>query len=150
MKAYVLDHRRLVFAGDAAQTLDAHRMGKKEAGGILLGRVYPSEVVVEVATTPVRGDRAGRFFFERHADSAQAAVVAAWTATAGERIYLGEWHSHPARAGEPSGRDRQMILNNWRDAKMEIDFLLLVVLGRERDWIGAVDAGGLRQLRAAL
>lgn len=146
MKTYVLDERRLVFAPDSAQTLDAYRMGKKEAGGIFLGRVYPSEVVVEVATTPVRADKAGRFFFERHADSAQAAVVAAWNATAGEQIYLGEWHSHPARVGEPSGRDRQMIQNNWRDAKMEIDFLLLVVLGRERDWVGAIDAEGIRQL----
>jgi hypothetical protein len=39
-----------------------------------------------------------------------------------------------------------MILNNWSDAKMEIDFLILVVLGRESDWVGLMGAQGLRQL----
>jgi hypothetical protein len=55
-----------------------------------------------------------------------------------QQIYLGDWRSHPARVGERSGRDRQMILNNWRDAKMEIDFVLAVNVITLVRWIEEV------------
>lgn len=116
--------------------MDKYRHGTKEAGGILLGRIFKSHVLVEIVTEPTRADRRGRFSFVRSRKSAQARVNAAWDISEGEQIYLGEWHSHPEDVAQPSGRDEEMIANNLREAKMEIDFLLLVVVGRRRDWIG--------------
>jgi hypothetical protein len=39
-----------------------------------------------------------------------------------------------------------MILNNLRDAKMEIDFLLLIVVGWAQDWVGVAKGRTLCQL----
>lgn len=148
MMTYRIDAtRRLRFDEAAARTFDAYRTVRRvEAGGILLGRVYASEIVVEAATTPNPADRAGRFFFDRSHGVAQAAVNAAWKASEGEQLYLGEWHSHPAKVAEPSGRDQQMILNNLHDAKMDLDFLVLLVLGTRMDWVGLAQNGKLRRL----
>jgi integrative and conjugative element protein (TIGR02256 family) len=127
---------------------DAYRSKRRktEAGGVLLGRVYESEIVIEVATAPTAADRAGAFFFDRSTRVSQEHVNQAWSASGGEQIYLGEWHSHPAELAEPSSRDRAMILSNLRDAKMEIDFLLLIVIGWMVDWVGIAKHRSLRQL----
>jgi len=108
--------------------------------------VYKSEIVIEVATTPTAADRAGAFFFDRSTRVSQEHVNRAWRTSGGEQIYLGEWHSHPAPIAEPSARDRAMILNNLRAAKMEIDFLCLIVVGRIVDWVGIAKRGSLRQI----
>lgn len=148
MTLYELDApRRLRFADEAVVTLDAYRAGKVEAGGILLGRVYPTEVVIETVTPPNPADKAGRYFFERSRTAAQRAINFAWSVSQGEQIYLGEWHSHPEQVAEPSSRDRAMILNNLRDAKMDIDFLILVVLGRRADWVGLAKSGHVHRLK---
>lgn len=148
MTIYELDPgRQLRFSDEALRTFDAYRNGKVEAGGILLGRVYPTEVLIETATTPNPADKAGRYFFERSRTVAQRAVASAWKATDGEQIYLGEWHSHPAQVAEPSSRDRDMILSNLREAKMDIDFLVLVVLGRLTDWVGLANQRILHRLK---
>jgi integrative and conjugative element protein (TIGR02256 family) len=130
------------------RVFDAYRSKRRttEAGGVLLGRVYESEIVIEVATRPSAADRAGAFFFDRSTHVCQEHVNQAWSTSGGEQIYLGEWHSHPAEVAEPSGRDRAMILNNLRDAKMEIDFLFLIVIGWVFDWVGIAKRASLRQL----
>jgi integrative and conjugative element protein (TIGR02256 family) len=139
--------RNLRFEQPARSIFDTCRANRtSEAGGILLGRVYESEIVIEVATTPTSADRAGAFFFERSRLVSQERVNAAWSASDGEQIYLGEWHSHPSSIAVPSSRDRAMILNNLRETKMEIDFLFLVVLGWTQDWVGIATNGTLRQL----
>lgn len=148
MKAYDLGSGRVLqFLGEAGSTLDVYRAKRKtEAGGVLLGRVYESSIVIEAATTPSVADRAGTFFFERSTRVSQEQVNRAWSNSDGEQIYLGEWHSHPQAIPEPSGRDRKMILNNLRKAKMEIDFLVLVVVGWSDDWVGLAKQGKLHQL----
>lgn len=152
MTVYVIDGvRRLRFQPEVNATFNHYRVGRgAEAGGILLGRVYPSEVVIEAVTAPSSADRAGRFFFNRSREVAQRSINEAWSASTGERIYLGEWHSHPADVAEPSGRDRQMILNMLRESNMHIDFLALVVLGRKKDWVGLAQNGALRSLVLSL
>ena len=148
MVHYAIDRsRKLCLLPEATKTFDTFRTSREvEAGGILLGRVYPSEVDIEVATPPNVADKAGRYFFDRSRAAAQAIVNTAWTASGGERIYLGEWHSHLADVAEPSNRDRKMILNMLRESDMHIDFLILVVLGRQKDWVGLAHDGVLRRL----
>jgi integrative and conjugative element protein (TIGR02256 family) len=148
MKAYDLPSGRVLqVSREAGSTLGAYRAKRKaEAGGVLLGRVYESEIVIEAATIPSVADRAGTFFFERSTRVSQEQVNHAWSSSDGEQIYLGEWHSHPQAIPEPSGRDRKMILNNLRQAKMEIDFLILVVVGWSDDWVGLAKQGTLHQL----
>lgn len=143
--------RELVIAPGAMVTLLRHRHlpGTSESGGILLGRVVPNErVVVEVASEPNTRDRAGTTSFERDAVAAQRIVDAAWHTSGGERIYLGEWHSHSEADPRPSRRDRTMIRTMFRGTQMEIPFLLLIIVGLETLWVGVENGTSLRNARA--
>lgn len=149
MTTYRVSRACTLRLGDGAiNVFDIYRAKwrKTEAGGILLGRVYASGIVIELATAPTAADRAGAFFFDRSTRFSQAHVNKAWNASGGEQIYLGEWHSHPTPIAKPSDRDREMIFNNLREARMEIDFLFLIVVGWAKDWVGIAKGRSLRQL----
>lgn len=142
----------LEFSGEALKVFRAHTQayGHNESGGILLGCVYPgSHVVVEAATEPGILDKSGLRYFDRSRQRAQGIVEREWTASAGIRIYLGEWHTHTEMHPVPSSRDRRMIRNMRRQTKMEIDFLFLVVVGTHSNWVGVETGEQLHRLEAA-
>jgi len=84
---------------------------RQESGGILLGQVFDTKIVIDEITTPSLCDKAGQLFFTRNAKRAQMVVDAAWAKSNGTRIYLGEWHTHPVLNPFPSNEDRKLILN---------------------------------------
>jgi integrative and conjugative element protein (TIGR02256 family) len=142
----------LEFSRRAALTLYSHQQinDRKEAGGILIGRVWPdSRVLIEVATVPNGFDEAGRYSFNRSREAAQQIINRAWEESMGEQIYLGEWHSHPEEDPWPSSRDRQMIRTMFRETRMEIRFLILIVVGTHRNWVGLENGRALTQLKSA-
>jgi integrative and conjugative element protein (TIGR02256 family) len=102
---------------------------RKEAGGILLGRVFEAQVVIDSITTPSFWDKTGRLYFIRNLKRAQKAVNKAWFTIEGRQIYLGEWHTHPDYFPIPSPDDKDLVSNMLKDTKMEIDFLFLVIIG---------------------
>lgn len=132
-------------------TLEVFRSGArttdKESGGVLLGSVFPrSHVFVEMATRPGFLDKAGRYFFDRSRARAQRIVNRHWKKSAGQCIYLGEWHTHPVADPVPSSRDQKMIRNMFHQTKMEIDFLLLIICGKSALWVGLENGESLREL----
>jgi integrative and conjugative element protein (TIGR02256 family) len=122
--------------------------GKNEAGGILLGRCYKDKVVIEHVTSPASCDKAVPAFFERNREKAQRVVNKEWGCRKGERIYLGEWHTHAEPYPQPSRRDRDMIYNMLKDTKMEIDFLFTIIVGTHDYWVGYQKGGKLTQLKS--
>lgn len=146
---YVTGTRVLEFTPQVYREMQAHRQtgpNDPEAGGILLGRVYPSRTVIERISVPGEGDKAGRFFFERNVRRAQTIVDEAWNESNGELIYLGEWHTHPQRYPQPSRTDLEFIYNMLRDSKMEIDHLYLVIVGLEGWYVACQDKSGLHEM----
>lgn len=140
----------LEFSQEVIDTFLEYRQGpdKDEAGGILLGRLYQGvRVILDAATVPNVQDKAGRYYFDRSREAAQAVVNEAWRASNGEQNYLGEWHSHPVPSPVPSDRDRQMIRNMFHQTRMEVDFLILVVVGLEENWVGMENGRRLRKLK---
>jgi integrative and conjugative element protein (TIGR02256 family) len=145
---YRIDNLRvLAIDGAAEETFGRFApASQKEAGGIILGRVFSNEVLIERATTPTRRDKAARYWFQRSVPAAQERVTAAWRESGGTLIYLGEWHTHPEAYPTPSSTDRGLIANMLRDSKMEIDFLFLVINGTKGRWVGMQTRTGLVQL----
>src|SRR5574341_2109891 len=110
--------------------------GRQESGGILLGRIFENRIIIETITTPDNRDKAGVSFFVRSRGKAQDVVNKTWNDSKGEKIYLGEWHTHSASCPQPSSTDKDLIRNMLRDSIMEIDFLLTVIVGIDDYWVG--------------
>jgi integrative and conjugative element protein (TIGR02256 family) len=140
----------LEFSQEVTTTLLRFRQrpDRNEAGGILLGYVYSTgNVLIDFVTTPNASDKAGPCSFNRSRSAAQEFVTHHWETSEGERNYLGEWHSHPVLSPSPSGRDRRMIRNMFRQSRLEIEFLFLAVIGQVENWVGLENGRSLRRLR---
>jgi integrative and conjugative element protein (TIGR02256 family) len=126
------NNKLLVFTNSVINTLNSYKQLKKdqhESGGILLGKVYRDIIVVDKVTEPSIEDNSGRYFFERNVQKAQKIIEYEWTHSNGERIYLGEWHTHPEDTPTPSGDDKKLLYSMLKDTQMEIDFLIMVIIG---------------------
>src|SRR5262249_52669095 len=80
------------------------RAGRKETGGILVGRYTPTHdcAVVTAASDAPRDSRAGGTWFSRGVAGLQRWLNTLWRASS---YYLGEWHFHPFASASPSGDD---------------------------------------------
>lgn len=118
-----------------------------EAGGILLGKVFDDTIYIDAISEPSSEDESGRNYFYRNVEKAQNIVEYAWRESNGERIYLGEWHTHPEKVPKPSIDDKKLIANMLEHSKMEIDFLIMVIAGTFGYFVGVDDGSeGLTQL----
>lgn len=81
---------------------------KPEAGGVLLERhiIETDDIVIDLATGPLWGDRCSRLKFSRARRLHQEAIDRAWQESGGSCTYLGEWHTHPELNPSPSLIDR--------------------------------------------
>lgn len=116
----------------------------------MLGRYLmdAQDVVVDVVTTPMPGDRQSRFRYFRGRRRHQDAIDWWWDESRGTCNYLGEWHSHPEAKPSPSGLDVQ----GWRRklAYDEVDgnAIHFVIVGTQeiRVWRGERRTGELVRL----
>lgn len=107
-----------------------------EQGGILLGRAYKNQFVIEKISTPTELDKCSRYNFERHRLSAQIVVNYEYFNSNGQIMYLGEWHTHPEDKPTPSAIDLKMIKSQLTKNKIEVACLLLVIKGRQKTFVG--------------
>ena len=101
-----------------------------EAGGLLLGSVHGTHMLIEQATVPTAWDKRFRFLFERMPFGHEAIALTRWMASQGTVRYLGEWHTHPEDHPQPSSLDR----SEWsRLSAKRLDKrpMLAVIVGRK-------------------
>jgi integrative and conjugative element protein (TIGR02256 family) len=103
-----------------------------EAGGVIIGRhiAGSDDVVADLVTSPMRGDRRSRTHFFRSARGHQAQLDSAWLRSEGTQVYLGEWHTHPEGHPTPSGIDfgdwsRRLMLDT-----VEARFVYFLIVGQ--------------------
>lgn len=114
-----------------------HNLPNLESGGIVLGRISPNQhIIVDELTSPTSKDKRGFYFFERDRGNAQKIINKRWKESNGEQIYLGEWHTHNENIPKPSKRDYEMIKNQLKSSIMEIDFLILIIIGQKENYFG--------------
>jgi integrative and conjugative element protein (TIGR02256 family) len=94
------------------QSYEQHAPDATEAGGFLLGRYLRDghDLVVDMVTVPMPGDVRERYGFHRNSPGHQAEIDAAWIASGGTCVLLGNWHTHAEPHPTPSSVD----LEDWR------------------------------------
>ena len=127
----IKDNLTLELTSEVLEEFKKYRQigNRREVGGILLGQVFDTKIVIDEITGPSFLDKAGRFFFVRNVKRAQKIVNTVWVKSDGKRIYLGEWHTHPEMNPSPSYDDRKLIADMLTYSKMEIDFLFMIIVG---------------------
>jgi integrative and conjugative element protein (TIGR02256 family) len=121
--------------------------GCREAGGILLGNVAVDYVEITNVTVPNRFDLRNFCSFVRARIPAQLRINKSWKKSSGTTIYLGEWHTHREVDPTLSLDDRQMIAKVFKETKMEIDFLYLIIVGLNgKYWVGKQTSKGLTKV----
>lgn len=101
-----------------------------EAGGILLGTVHGSNIIVTEATAPTARDRRFKFSFERLPIGHRSIAQKLWRKSDSIIRYIGEWHTHPEDYPCPSELD----CDEWRKLSVQRKDkrpLLAVIVGRK-------------------
>jgi hypothetical protein len=102
--------------------------GGKETGGILIGR-YDSTgnaATVSEATSRPRDSKSGWSWFQRGASGLKDLLRKRWS---GGDYYLGEWHSHPGAAPDPSGNDINEMRSISRDPTYDCPKPIMIIAG---------------------
>lgn len=136
------DKYTIHIAENVLSIFDKHKQTKfqNESGGIVLGFVCGNyNIYISKVSLPNCFDKASRYNFERDRHVAQIIVNFEFHNSNGEIIYLGEWHTHPEQNPLPSPVDIKMIKNQYKENKINEDFLILLIQGTKSMYIGVYD-----------
>ena len=116
------------------------RAGKREIGGVLMAEhVGPDRFELMDITVHKRGAMA---FFVRRIEDALGRLQAFFSSTDNQYArynYIGEWHSHPMFAAEPSQTDDTSMHQIADDPKVGANFVVLLIV--KLDSSGALVTG---------
>lgn len=146
MSSWATDDRRtlLHFSDSSLETFSQHVQVRDvdcEAGGLLLGSVHGTYLLIEQATVPTAWDKRFRYLFERMPFGHEAIALVRWRESQGTIRYLGEWHTHPEDDPHPSGLDRsewKRLSAKRRDKRP----ILAVIVGRKSLYVELVPDSG--------
>jgi len=62
-------------------------------------------------------------------------------------IYLGEWHTHPAKRAQSSRQDQAMHAEQYRQNDIQTPFLLMFIVGLDEVLLGLYDGHRLLSKR---
>jgi integrative and conjugative element protein (TIGR02256 family) len=112
-----------------------------EAGGVVFGQVSQDEHTILIARVSIPGpyDKATRTSFHRDKVWAQGITDYEFINSSGRNIYLGEWHTHPAKHARPSRQDQHMLAEQYRENDIQTPFLLLFIVGLDEILSGLYD-----------
>lgn len=146
MSSWATDDKRVLlnFSDPTLDTFYRHIQSSetdREAGGLLLGSVHGSNMLIEQATIPTAMDKRLRYLFERMPFGHQAIALSRWKESKGIIRYLGEWHTHPEDHPHPSGLDRSEW-NRLSANRLDRRPMLAVIVGREDLYVELVPGSG--------
>lgn len=113
-----------------------------EAGGVILGKIIGDQIQVLKLSVPTSLDKASRTNFNRNKLSAQIILDYEFHNSNGQITYLGEWHTHPEEYPTPSSTDLNMLKDQFKNNKLTIDFILLLIKGSKGLYIRILNQKG--------
>ncbi len=124
-------------------------LGAVEAGGVVFGQVSQDERTILIVRASIPGpyDKATRTAFHRDKVWAQGITDYEFINSNRGTIYLGEWHTHPARRARSSRQDQAMLAKQYRQNDIQTPFLLLFIIALDEFLLGLYDGHTLRSKR---
>jgi integrative and conjugative element protein (TIGR02256 family) len=112
-----------------------------ESGGILLGNIYKDLIIIDQIATFSKEEELSRFSFNRNAKRAQKITETIWQESNGERVYLGEWHTHPEDIPTPSKGDKKLVKTMLKHAQVEMNSLFMILIGKVMPYVAVLEKG---------
>lgn len=141
-----LNNRKILITSNVINIFNKYRqtdLKQPEAGGILLGQISVDLLLISRASIPTIKDSQKKYQYIRNRDIAQIIVDYEFHNSDGYNTYLGEWHTHPVNIPKPSIVDIDMIQSQFKDNKIDISFLFMIIIGKKLDFIGIFEDGKL-------
>jgi integrative and conjugative element protein (TIGR02256 family) len=110
-----------------------------ESGGVMMGKIINGQINVLKLSVPTALDKASRTNFERSKLGAQIILDYEFFNSNGQLTYLGEWHTHPEEFPTPSFTDLHMLKDQFKNNKLNTDFLMLLIKGTKGLYIRVID-----------
>lgn len=147
MNSWATPDRRILvsLAESAIAVFEGHMQAQPadcEAGGLLLGTIHGSNIMVAEATAPTLWDKRLQYLFERMPFGHSSIALARWKASGGTVRYIGEWHTHSQDHPSPSGLDRTEW-NKLSRKRADGRPMLAVIVGRKSLYIELVPHAGV-------
>ncbi len=141
----------IVVRAAALQALRGYRQRPRaaERGGVLAGYRSGRRWVITHVSPPSARSLGGLFWVRRDRRDAQRFINRVFTETNGTVNYLGEWHTHPEAKPTPSACDRKMLSDLLTISRLEIAFLVGVIVGDtgQLQWWCQTTAGDFEQAK---
>ena len=102
-----------------------------ETGGTLIGYLHnknKAAIITDILTVK-KGGKSSKTSFYRPPDLVDKQLNKICTKTKGKIYYLGEWHSHPFSAPEPSRLDLTSVKELGDSKKVSMDTPILMIIG---------------------
>lgn len=120
----------LRLSAEARRTIESQALaaGNQETGGVLIGS-YDRDgrrATVTEATMKSKDSRSGRTWFQRGVRGLQDVLQLRWSQA---QYYIGEWHSHPGGAPEPSGNDVREMQAISREISYQCPKPIMIIAG---------------------
>ena len=115
-----------------------------ETGGAIVGFLTTNfSIILSDFMKPSKRNKSGKYWLNRSKEDAQKFVYTKYFSSNGKKNYFGEWHTHPVKLLRTSEFDRQQLADLLNTSKIEIPFLIGVILGNTGTlciWYQDVDA----------
>lgn len=109
----------------------AAKSAPRETGGTLVGHYSEDdrEALVTAALEARIGARRRRTRFYRPSDDVDDQLGRVYRASEGQIHYLGEWHTHPGAAPDPSPIDLETLQGLARSRSVSTDTPFMIIVG---------------------
>lgn len=144
-----VNNKKLSISSSVKTILNSYRQSKPshtEAGGVLIGQINESDILINRISIPSPFDTTTRYSFIRDKKAHQMIMDYEFANSEGKNIYIGEWHTHPAKIATPSTTDVKMIKDQYKHNQIQTDFLILIILGLKTDYLGVFKKKSLKEL----
>ena len=129
MKNYILNSIQFTKSTTENLLIKYSAVFPTENGGVLIGQVNPTQILITDFTEPAKHDQLGKFSFIRRSKGVNKVLRRLFEEGGKTKTYLGEWHTHHENKPKPSQTDLNTLIEQFQKNTLAIPFALSLIIG---------------------